>query len=259
MQNDMRNDMATVQPGWRVIAADGEDLGELESVETQGVTVRKGWLFPTERYVPASAIASIGPAAEEVVYLAVTKEQLEDDAYDRSDGLTEAPDKAGVTTVTASASSTAGLADRDTPPSRDASAVQDGPLPATESTRVRTHEEELEGRAVPRQTGEVVVTKDVVEETRTIEVPVRREEVHVERQAVSDATANPTAFQAASEAVRVPVMEEQVEVRKVVRPVEDVVISKEVVDDTQAVSGTVRREEVHVTDDGAGLLPEQQH
>ena len=103
----------------------------------------------------------------------------------------------------------------------------------------------------------MVITKEVVEETKTIEVPVRREEVHVERRPVNDATADPSAFQAAGETIRVPVMEEQVEVRKVVRPVEEVVISKDVVEDTQSVSGTIRREEVHVTDDGAEVVNDE--
>jgi len=256
----MLNVVGTARPGWRVVAVDGDDIGEIETVDAQGVTVRKGWLFPTERYVPAAAISSADSSAE-IIYLAVTKAQVEDDAYGSLEGLTEAPAVAGVTQdtvgVTSATATSAGQPSVAATPAPVAS-TDAGQLGADGSTRIRTHEEELEGRAVPQQTGEVVVTKEIVEDTQTVQVPVRREEVHVERQPVTDATADPTAFQSASEAIRVPVMEEQVEVRKVVRPVEEVVVSKEVVEGTQAVSGTVRREQVHVDEDGADLLTEQQ-
>jgi len=261
----MLNVVGTARPGWRVVAVDGDDIGEIETVDAQGVTVRKGWLFPTERYVPAAAISSADSTAE-VIYLAVTKAQVEDDAYGSLEGLTlegltEAPAVAGVTQdtvgVTSASATSAGHVPVAPTPAPVAS-TDAGQLGADGSARIRTHEEELEGRAVAQQTGEVVVTKEIVEDTQTVQVPVRREQVHVERQPVTDATADPTAFQSASEAIRVPVMEEQVEVRKVVRPVEEVVVSKEVVEGTQAVSGTVRREEVHVDEDGADLLNQQQ-
>jgi len=53
-------------------------------------------------------------------------------------------------------------------------------------------------------------------------------------------------------------MEEQVEIRKIVRPVEEVQISKQVVQETEAVSGTVRREELRVTDEFGRPVEEQE-
>jgi len=90
------------RPSRTRVAVDGEDLGELETVDVQGITVRKGWLFPTERYVPASAIASLDPTAE-VVYLTITKAQVEDERYGSFEGLADAPAVAGVTTAIATA------------------------------------------------------------------------------------------------------------------------------------------------------------
>jgi len=91
------------------------------------------------------------------------------------------------------------------------------------------------------------VTKNVVEETKTIEVPVMREEVRIERHAASDTTASgdhPDAF--SGESISVPVMEEQVEVRKVPRAVEEIEISKVQTQDTEVVSDTVRKEQVDI-------------
>lgn len=118
-----------------------------------------------------------------------------------------------------------------------------------ERTRIVTHEERLQARPVQQQTGEVEIRKEVVEDVQTIDVPVRREEVVIERRPVSGETADTGTIEAAGETVRVPLMEEQVEVTKVVRPVEEVEVSKRVVEDTRTVSDTVRREEVRVDGD----------
>ena len=53
-------------------------------------------------------------------------------------------------------------------------------------TRLRRYEEDVDVSKVQREAGEVVINKRVVEDTKTIEVPVRREEVHVERHAIDD-------------------------------------------------------------------------
>jgi len=124
--------------------------------------------------------------------------------------------------------------------------------PREGAMRMVRYEEDLEPLKVQRQSGEVSVGKHVVEETRAIEVPVRREEVHVERRAVDGTTATETpdtAFNQDGESIRVPVMEEAVEVRKVVKPVEEIVVTKTATDDTRQVSGTVRKERFDITGD----------
>ena len=116
-------------------------------------------------------------------------------------------------------------------------------------TRLVRYEEDLDVQKVSREAGEVTVSKRVVEDTKSIEVPVRREEVHVERRPVSDATAQRTRDDAfTEERISVPVMEEEVEVRKVARPVEEIEISKTAAEDTRRVDETVRREEFDVDD-----------
>ncbi|CAN5774180.1 hypothetical protein BH24CHL6_BH24CHL6_08630 [soil metagenome] len=124
-------------------------------------------------------------------------------------------------------------------------------------TRLVRHEEELDVDKVSRQRGEVTVDKHVVEETKTVEVPVRREEIHVDRHPVdgsADATRSASGDLQSGEAftedsITVPLMEEDVEVRKVARPVEEIEISKTHSEDTRRVDETVRREEFDVDDD----------
>src|SRR5512144_2618038 len=92
------------------------------------------------------------------------------------------------------------------------------------------------------------VRKEIVTEDRTLEVPVQREEVVIERH-------TPTGEPGASdlrpgEEIRVPVRKEQVTVEK--RPVvkEEVTVGKRVVQGTEQVGGEVHREEVRVEREG---------
>lgn len=117
-----------------------------------------------------------------------------------------------------------------------------------DTRRVQRVEEELQAQKVTRDAGEVQIRKDVVEETRTIDVPVTREEVHVERVPVSGQTADVnTAFQ--GETINVPIREEEVQVTKVPRVVEELEISKTATQDTKRVQDTVRKEQLHVDDE----------
>jgi uncharacterized protein (TIGR02271 family) len=114
---------------------------------------------------------------------------------------------------------------------------------------MRLHEEELHARKQPVQTGEVRVRKEVTTEHRTLEVPVQREEVVIERHPVTGRSASASDIRPGEE-VRIPVKEEQVHVEKTPVVKEEVRVSKRTVQDTERVSGTVRKEEVKVEQEG---------
>jgi uncharacterized protein (TIGR02271 family) len=115
--------------------------------------------------------------------------------------------------------------------------------------RVPIHEEELRAEKVRAQAGEVEITRNVVAEERTIDVPVTREEVEIRRFAV-DRPASEARIVDTGDTIRIPVVEERVVVERDVRVAEEVEISKRAVTDTQRVSDTVRREEVSVEREG---------
>jgi uncharacterized protein (TIGR02271 family) len=115
-------------------------------------------------------------------------------------------------------------------------------------TRLRRYEEDLEASTVARQTGEVSVSKRVVEDTKTVEVPVRREEIRVERRPVTGDTTASTDDAFGKGTIRMTAMEEDVEVRKVARPVEEIELSKTQTEETRRVEDTVRREEFEIDD-----------
>jgi uncharacterized protein (TIGR02271 family) len=113
---------------------------------------------------------------------------------------------------------------------------------------VPVREESLSATKTARELGEVRIEKDVVAEERTLSVPVTEERVRVERRVGRPAggAADAGAFQ--DETIEVPVYGEDVQLQKSVRVAEEVEIGKEAVQREQQVTGTVRREEVRVTD-----------
>jgi uncharacterized protein (TIGR02271 family) len=115
-----------------------------------------------------------------------------------------------------------------------------------EAQRLTVSEEQLAvgKRQVPA--GEVGVRKNV--ETRHVEqeVPLMREEVHVERRPI-DADAGTTGDIRINDGeIRVPVMREEAVVEKRLVPTEEIIIRKTTVRDTQTVGADLRRERVDV-------------
>lgn len=118
-----------------------------------------------------------------------------------------------------------------------------------EARRLRLHEEKLSVDKERVQTGEVDIDKHVVTDEQTVEVPVTREEVYVERRKVDGEMADGEVFED-GDSIHIPVTEERVEVTK--RPVvsEEIVVGKREIQDTETVSETVRKEEVDIDKSG---------
>ena len=113
--------------------------------------------------------------------------------------------------------------------------------------------EDLTATVREQEAGAVRVEKRVIEEDRVLEVPVTDEQIRVERRIV-DRPVGAGETQAFEEIViEMPLSREQVERQKQARVVEEIVVSKEVVQRTERVSDTVRREEVRVDEDD-GLI-----
>jgi uncharacterized protein (TIGR02271 family) len=112
------------------------------------------------------------------------------------------------------------------------------------SRRITRSAEELRIGKRAGQTGEVRVSKHIETEHVKQTVPLRSEEVHVERRPVNRAV--DSAAEMRNDEIVVPVIEEEAVIEK--RPVvkEEIVISKEVKTTDRTVEADVRREEVDV-------------
>ena len=115
---------------------------------------------------------------------------------------------------------------------------------------IELREEELRVEKERVEAGEVKLRKEVVKENKTIDVPVTREEVVVEKRSVGGR--RPASGQVGEdEEISVPVMEEQIEVEKTPVVREEVSLKKQQVQGTRQVSDTVKREEAWVDTAGA--------
>ena len=201
-----------VHEGMDVLDRNGEKIGKAGETLGQFFNVDAGFLGMKEYYVPFDAVTEV---RDNAVYLNVDKGEIDGLGWDSR------PEERQ------SATTTSGRSEADT-----------------------MREEQLQTRTTPVETGRVQVGKDVVEEQRTVDVPVSREEVVVERHPVDRRPADRPIDATQSETIEVPVREEQVDVEK--RPVvyEEVGVGKRTTQETQQVSDTVRREELRMDGDG---------
>lgn len=242
---DANDTRYTIAEGTDVVGVNGEKVGEVVAVHPNYIVVEKGFFFPTDYYIPTSAINNYDG---DKVFLTVSK----DDALNQGWDTVPAEGTYADTTDTA-AVGTAPVA----PVATDTYAedVDREPVETrteTDATRMALHEEELTATKRERKIGEVEIEKDVVSEEKILEVPVTEERVRVERHAVDRAaTGDDLAFEEGT--IEVPIMGEEVDVAKNVRVTEEIEIEKDAVQRTEQVAGTVRHEEVHVDETGTDV------
>jgi uncharacterized protein (TIGR02271 family) len=125
--------------------------------------------------------------------------------------------------------------------------------PTTDDAMTRS-EEELRVGKTERETGRARLRKYVVEDEVTQTVPVRREEVRVEREPITDANIDDaTSGPAISEEEHEVVLHEEEPVaEKRAVPKERVRLDKEQRTEERQVSDTVRKEQIEVDDDERG-------
>jgi len=117
--------------------------------------------------------------------------------------------------------------------------------------------EELDIAKDKVRTGEVILGKDIVEERKTVGVPVMHEEVVIERKALDNEFSDEMI--GAEETIRIPVSEEQVQVGKHTVLTGEVTARKREVAETRTVDETLKREEARVDKEGDPTIVEGEH
>ena len=110
---------------------------------------------------------------------------------------------------------------------------------------LRLRGEKLHAQKEQAQLGEVILRKEVVKEDQAIDVPVKHEEVVIERRACNEEEPF-----GGEETIRIPVMGEKVNVTKDTVTIGDVMIGKRQVEETQHYKDSVRHEEVRMEREG---------
>lgn len=222
--------------GWDVIAQDGRELGEVKDllVDRSSMKVRClevelegsqfNWKDNRRVAIPVDSIA-IDEEHDDVIVQGLGFEEI-----GRLDEYRPSRWESGGTTLTGH---------------------EAGTSTASERNRITRSEEELTIGKHEVEAGEVRVGKHV--ETERINEPVSRmrERVRIERRPVSEQTRGAAPF--GDEEIRVPLHEEEVHVEK--RPVvkEELVISKERVEETKNVQADVKKERFDVDKQGRVL------
>lgn len=109
-------------------------------------------------------------------------------------------------------------------------------------------QEELDISKDRVETGEVVLSKEIVEEQKEVDVPVMHEEVVIERRAINHEMSDSPISE--EETIHIPVSEERVEVGKHTVVTGEVSAYKREVEETRHVEETLRREEARVDSSG---------
>jgi uncharacterized protein (TIGR02271 family) len=230
-----------ISVGDEVYGSDGDKVGTVAEVQSGYIVVEKGFFFPTDYYIPTSAIAS---ASAGQVSLNVAKDAALNSGWDTVPEVVPTGMTDGGTIFTEGDVSTT---DRSRGSGRAEMAGYE--VAAEEEIRVPVMEEELTATVRQQEAGAVRIEKDVVTEQRTIDVPVTEERVRVERRVVDRAATGADAGAFEETVIDVPLRSETVDIQKEARVTGEVVVSKEAVERTEQVSGTVRREEVYVDED----------
>lgn len=110
-------------------------------------------------------------------------------------------------------------------------------------------EEQLDVHKERVQSGKARLRKYVVEDTETVEVPVTREEVRVERTPISEEEAANYRGEIGEDEASVVLNEERVDVQKKTVPVEKVNLAKEQVTETERHTETLAKEQIETDAD----------
>jgi uncharacterized protein (TIGR02271 family) len=242
--------------GQQLRSSDDEKLGKIEEIyldaetrEPEWALVTTGLLGTKQTFVPLREASRSGDAITVPYDKATVKDapaidpdgqlsQREEGTlyrhygieYSRSDGVTDG-------SYDEDAADTGG---------RDVSG------PTTDDAMTRS-EEELRVGTRERESGRVRLRKYVVEDEVTQTVPVRREEIRVEREPITDANVEDARSgpEISSEEHEVVLHEEEPVAEKRAVPKERVRLDKDVEVDEREVSETVRKERLEVDEDAA--------
>src|SRR5215213_6413963 len=138
-----------VTNGMTVRGSDGDKVGKIVEVSPTYIVVEKGFFFPSDHYIPTSAISSVG---DDEVFLSVTKDEALGQGWDR-----QPADWNDAATGT-----------------------------SAEALRVPVYEEDITAVKRDVERGAVRIEKELVTEDRTVTVPVTEERVRVTRVDAND-------------------------------------------------------------------------
>ncbi len=253
-------DRLLAQRGQDLYDADGDKLGTVEEIYLDAQTGEPEWaLVNTGLFGTKSTFVPLQGASEDGGTLRVRydKSQVKDAPKVDADGELSQEQESELYRHYGldygESRSDSGLPEGDATTGSGQTVGHDTSGPTTDEAMTRS-EEELHVGTTQQEAGRARLRKYVVEDEVTQTVPVKREEVRVEREPITDANVDAATDGPAisDEEHEVVLHEEEVVTEKRAVPKERIRMDKETVTDEQQVSETVRKEEVEIDGEGRG-------
>ena len=239
--------------GQDLIGQDGDKLGKIEEIYLDTDTNQPEWALVTtgmfgtkQSFVPISGASREG----DTITVPFDKDTVKDAPKVDPDGRLSGSEEAELYRhYGMSYSGDSGSGNGDSGAGSGSGSGRDTSGPTTDDAMTRS-EEELHVGTRERESGRVRLKKYVVEDEVTQTVPVRREEVRVEREPITDANAGDAMDGPAisEEEHEVVLHEEEPVAEKRAVPKERVRLDTETRTDERQVSETLRKEEIEVDD-----------
>jgi len=249
--------------GQNLVASDGDKIGKIDEIYLDGQTNEPEWalvntgLFGTKStFVPLREATDDGDTLRVPYDKAKVKDAPNMDADGQLSQREEAELYRHYGLDYSEQRSDTGLAEGGVGTTRDRDARgtvgHDVSGPTTDDAMTRS-EEELRVGTTEREAGRARLKKYVVTENETRTVPVKREEVRIEREPITDANVGDAMDGPAisEEEHEVVLHEEEVVAEKRAVPKERVRLDKETRVEEETVNETLAREEIEVDDAGS--------
>lgn len=117
--------------------------------------------------------------------------------------------------------------------------------------KIQLKKEELDVSRKWVKTGDVEIAKEIIEEQKIVEIPVKREEIVIKRTPVNQPSDSKIGE---AEVYRIPVGEEKIDIGKRILVSDEVTIEKREVQETQEVKANLKREEARIREDGSAKI-----
>jgi uncharacterized protein (TIGR02271 family) len=236
--------MWNITGGMDVVGVDEEKVGDVADVQHDFIVVSKGFFFPTDYYIPLTAVTSV----TDKVFLNVTKDEALNQGWDL------VPDAAATYGTDQATAAQGTLSTDEVVANRTYDETTVDATSDTDTVRVGLAEEELRAGTREVERGQAQVEKVVTEEEQTIDVPVTEERLTVTRRPATEADVDTVTME--DDTITVPLRGEEVVVEKDATVREVVEIGKEPVTHTERVTDTVRSEDVRVREDAGEVVEE---
>jgi uncharacterized protein (TIGR02271 family) len=235
LKNEVFKKYPNLHEGIRVKTSDGDDVGKIVELYDSYFILEKGVFFPKEFTARYDDIREL---QDGVVYLRQVSGELVPWKEEDYEGWTQTSDlDSGALEAKPSAEY-----------------VERHINKIANEANVGLAEEELQTIKSLKEIGRLTVRKVVHTEFKHFLIPVMREEISIERGAISTPTSpeslNESHQPFQEESYTIPLMEEEVTVTK--RPVirEEVKIKKDQVFEEREISGQVRKEDIEIKEEG---------